>query len=141
MKAVRGADGGGFRHRRTAPKAMTQLSYQDWADRVVRLCGAVRAVLRDANELGLPAPRGGWVDSLFQKLEPQLTRSPFLVVAVTGGTNTGKSTVFNQLAGDYPLGKDGLPDLPLRVLEDDENIPPRPEEELADLERTDPGLH
>jgi hypothetical protein len=40
-------------------------------------------------------------------------------------------------AGDYPLGKDGLPDLPLRVLEDDENIPPRPEEELADLERAD----
>ena len=39
---------------------------------------------------------------------------------------------------DYPLGKDGLPDLPLRVLEDDENIPPRPEEALADLERTDP---
>lgn len=42
-------------------------------------------------------------------------------------------------AGDYPLGKDGLPDLPLRVLEDDENIPPRPEEELADLVRPDEG--
>jgi hypothetical protein len=41
-------------------------------------------------------------------------------------------------ASEYPLGKDGLPDLPLRVLEDDENIPPRPEEALADLERTDP---
>jgi len=39
---------------------------------------------------------------------------------------------------DFPLGADGLPDLPLRVLEDDENVPPRPEEELADLERTDP---
>jgi hypothetical protein len=41
-------------------------------------------------------------------------------------------------ANDYPLGPDGLPDLPLRVLEDDENVPPRPEEELADLERSDP---
>lgn len=39
---------------------------------------------------------------------------------------------------DFPLGPDGLPELPLRVLEDDENIPPRPEEELADLERSDP---
>ncbi len=39
---------------------------------------------------------------------------------------------------EYPVGPDGLPDLPLRVLEDDENIPPRPEEGLADLERTDP---
>ena len=41
-------------------------------------------------------------------------------------------------SGDFPLGPDGLPDLPLRVLEDDENIPPRPEETLADWERTDP---
>ncbi|ACV80605.1 hypothetical protein [Nakamurella multipartita] len=40
---------------------------------------------------------------------------------------------------DFPVGPDGLPDLPLRVLEEDENIPPRPGEELADLERTDPG--
>jgi len=40
-------------------------------------------------------------------------------------------------ASEFPLGKDGLPDLPLRVLEDDENLPPRPEEELADLERSD----
>ena len=30
---------------------------------------------------------------------PQLARSPFLVVAVTGGTNTGKSTIFNNLLG------------------------------------------
>ena len=44
----------------------------------------------------------------------------------------------NPAAGDFPLGPDGLPDLPLHVLEEDENIPPRPEEELADLERTDP---
>ena len=41
-------------------------------------------------------------------------------------------------SGDLPLGPDGLPDLPLRVLEDDENVPPRPEETLADWERTDP---
>ena len=39
---------------------------------------------------------------------------------------------------EYPLGPDGLPELPLRVLEEDETVPPRPEEELADLERTNP---
>ena len=44
-----------------------------------------------------------------------------------------------QPASEYPLGKDGLPDLPLRILEHDENVPPRPEEELADIERTDPN--
>ncbi len=43
-----------------------------------------------------------------------------------------------QSAGDFPIGPDGLPELPLRVLEDDENVPPRPEEILADEERTDP---
>ena len=44
----------------------------------------------------------------------------------------------SDTAGDFPLGPDGRPDLPLQVLEEDENVPPRPEEELADLERTDP---
>ena len=28
---------------------------------------------------------------------------------------------------------------PLHLLEEDENVPPRPEEELADVERTDPS--
>jgi hypothetical protein len=51
------------------------------------------------------------------------------------------SAMTHPPAGDFPLGPDGLPDLPLRVLEDDENIPPRPEEELADLERTEPDAH
>ncbi len=32
-------------------------------------------------------------------------------------------------------------DFPLHVLEDDENIPPRPEEELADIERAEPDPH
>ncbi|MEO5832607.1 MAG: hypothetical protein ABJA16_12465 [Nakamurella sp.] len=32
-------------------------------------------------------------------------------------------------------------DAPLRILEDDENVPPRPEEELADLERAEPDPH
>ena len=30
---------------------------------------------------------------------------------------------------------------PLSVLEDDESVPPRPEEELADLERAEPDPH
>jgi len=44
-------------------------------------------------------------------------------------------------AGEFPLDADGLPDLPLRVLEVDENIPPRPEEELADRDRAEPSAH
>ncbi len=40
-----------------------------------------------------------WVDLLTYKLVPQLAGEGCLVVAVAGGTNTGKSTVFNMLLG------------------------------------------
>jgi hypothetical protein len=32
-------------------------------------------------------------------------------------------------------------EFPLHVLEDDETVPPRPEEELADIERSAPDPH
>ena len=41
---------------------------------------------------------------------------------------------------DQPSSSD-QPEFPLHVLEDDENIPPRPEEELADAERSTPDPH
>ncbi len=40
-----------------------------------------------------------WYELLRQKLIPQLTDDAFLVVAVVGGTNIGKSVIFNHLAG------------------------------------------
>lgn len=40
-----------------------------------------------------------WHAVLQRKLQPQLGDDSFLVVAVTGGTNIGKSVVFNHLAG------------------------------------------
>ncbi len=40
-----------------------------------------------------------WFDLLRQKLLPQLGSDAWLVVAVVGGTNIGKSVVFNHLAG------------------------------------------
>lgn len=40
-----------------------------------------------------------WLRLLRHKLAPQLTGDGCLVVAVAGGTNTGKSTVFNVLLG------------------------------------------
>ena len=38
-----------------------------------------------------------------------------------------------------PSRPDG--DFPLTVLEDDETVPPRPEEEFADVERAEPDPH
>lgn len=40
-----------------------------------------------------------WRDLLEFKLLPNLTASPCLIIAVTGGTNTGKSTIYNLLLG------------------------------------------
>lgn len=40
-----------------------------------------------------------WFELLRRKLLPQLTEDPFIVAAVVGGTNIGKSVIFNHLAG------------------------------------------
>jgi hypothetical protein len=40
-----------------------------------------------------------WFDLLIRKLLPQLADHSFLIVAVVGGTNIGKSVVFNHIAG------------------------------------------
>jgi hypothetical protein len=40
-----------------------------------------------------------WFELLRRKLLPQLSDDPFIVAAVVGGTNIGKSVIFNHLAG------------------------------------------
>jgi hypothetical protein len=47
------------------------------------------------------APLAGrdWYDLLIRKLLPQMTDHAYLIVAVVGGTNIGKSVVFNHIAG------------------------------------------
>ena len=52
-------------------------------------------------ELLQPPPLEGqeWYELLRQKLVPQLSGGGWLVAAVVGGTNIGKSVVFNHLAG------------------------------------------
>jgi hypothetical protein len=74
---------------------------------VLRECGAtVRAVEAELAAL-LPslgrlelAPLEGreWYRSLREKLVPQLGEDTYLVVAVVGGTNIGKSVIFNHIA-------------------------------------------
>ena len=46
------------------------------------------------------APLDGreWYRSLCEKLVPQLGEETYLVVAVVGGTNIGKSVIFNHIA-------------------------------------------
>ena len=64
------------------------------------LAGAVAALDAAAAPLGLaPASDRPWHETLHGKLLPQTGDDAFLVVAVVGGTNIGKSVVFNHLAG------------------------------------------
>ena len=75
-------------------------TYAACADHVCRLHAAVRQLEAQSRSLQL-APLIGreWFELLERKLLPQLTDDAFLVVAVVGGTNIGKSVIFNHLAG------------------------------------------
>jgi len=67
---------------------------------VRRLHAAVLRLERAAVMLRVaPLERREWFESLRRKLAPQLKDDAFLVVAVVGGTNIGKSVVFNHIAG------------------------------------------
>lgn len=62
------------------------------------------AAIRDLERLSEPlqiAPLAGrgWFELLERKLLPQLTDGLYLIVAVVGGTNIGKSVIFNHIAG------------------------------------------
>ena len=63
------------------------------ADALIRLEPATRLLKIE------PLEGREWFELLNQKLLPQLTDDAFLVVAVVGGTNIGKSVTFNHIAG------------------------------------------
>jgi hypothetical protein len=73
---------------------------QHYAEQVGRLHDAVLALARRATIAQVDPLEGReWFELLARKLLPQLTDDSFLVVAVVGGTNIGKSCVFNHVAG------------------------------------------
>lgn len=72
----------------------------DFAQLTPQLLTALRQLEGRTGLLNLPplAARE-WYELLERKLAPQLGQASCLIVAVTGGTNIGKSVVFNHLAG------------------------------------------
>ncbi len=70
------------------------------AQAVRRLYAGIEQLAGCVSALGL-APLEGreWYELLVRKLLPQLADESYLVVAVVGGTNIGKSVVFNHIAG------------------------------------------
>ena len=70
------------------------------SETVGRLHAAVNVLEQATDLLRLPPLAGReWYELLRQKLLPQLRDDTFLVAAVVGGTNIGKSVIFNHLAG------------------------------------------
>jgi hypothetical protein len=65
------------------------------------LIAAIERIQLEGADLGATAGihAANWHRSLFQHLRPRIEGQPYLLVAVVGGTNTGKSMIFNQLAG------------------------------------------
>ncbi len=81
------------------------MEYSTWSRRIADLAGAVSRLETEATPLGVPSPgTTAWHANLFQKLLPQVTEAPYLIVAVAGGTNIGKSTMFNHLVG-FPASR------------------------------------
>ena len=74
--------------------------YSACAELVRQLHTAVRQLESQASLMqSTPLAGREWYELLVRKLLPQLTDDAFLVVAVVGGTNIGKSVIFNHLAG------------------------------------------
>jgi hypothetical protein len=70
------------------------------AEEVVRLHAALAELESASSLLQLPPlSQREWFETLSRKLLPQLKSAPYIVVAVVGGTNIGKSVIFNHLAG------------------------------------------
>jgi len=76
--------------------------YREYSEEIHRLNFALGELTELARLHDVPLPDDArWLQLLRTKLLPQAQLSPHLVVAVVGGTNIGKSVVFNHLAGDH----------------------------------------
>lgn len=76
------------------------ISFEDCAARVDALHRALTGLEGTCQSLQLDQLSSReWFQLLEQKLLPQMSDSAFLVAAVVGGTNIGKSVLFNHLAG------------------------------------------
>jgi len=79
---------------------VARMDLAGWVEKLRQLLLALEKLMPEGEFLGVPAPEAEeWYRLLRFKLLPQLTTDLRLVVAIIGGTNIGKSLIFNHLAG------------------------------------------
>ena len=94
-----------LRSDRAQPKSppnfpMSSAAHEKFSRSVGEMHSALTKLAANAELLAIDPLEGReWYEILRQKLLPQLVDDSFLVVAVVGGTNIGKSVIFNHIAG------------------------------------------
>jgi hypothetical protein len=79
--------------------------YRTWSSQVRQLDRGLASLGSLAAGVGVADPAGqSWYELLRRKLLPQLDVEPLLVVGIVGGTNIGKSLLFNHLAAERASG-------------------------------------
>ncbi|MEZ6048360.1 MAG: GTPase domain-containing protein [Planctomycetaceae bacterium] len=77
------------------------MSLSELAHQLKELKNATEQLERASQLLQIaPLPEREWYQLIVHKLLPQMQQDSFLIAAVVGGTNIGKSAIFNRLAGE-----------------------------------------
>jgi ribosome biogenesis GTPase A len=71
--------------------------YKIWAETISNLHKEITKLEVVLKENGFTAFQAEWKEVFEKKLIPQINTIPSLIVAVTGGTNTGKSSIYNYI--------------------------------------------
>ncbi|MDR0869564.1 MAG: GTPase domain-containing protein [Planctomycetaceae bacterium] len=77
------------------------MQFQQLIQSVFELDRLLNRLRETVEPFGVPPPeQQQWYALLKDKLVPQLLNKQYLIVALAGGTNTGKSLLFNHIAGE-----------------------------------------
>lgn len=86
---------------------MENTQFSQIARSILQLDRSLNQLKELAERCGVPSPEHeDWYALLKHKLIPQLSEKAYLIVAIMGGTNTGKSLIFNHLVGESFSGVD-----------------------------------
>lgn len=84
---------------------MSTPTLENLHETIERICNLIQTIQPAVERLKeRPAQGLAWHDTLEKKLLPQTAADSPLIIAVAGGTNIGKSTIFNHLAQDDASG-------------------------------------